>query len=952
MGRRLPIYGATAAVVACLTGIAASADTLNQTAVAVDLAAIKVSADPAVRRGVLPNGLHYAVMQADHPKGGVSLRLGFSVGSYEEADDERGFAHFIEHMAFRATRDFPDAAADRVFARKGVVFGQDINAFTELLTTQYQLDLPKPTPADIALGLKWLRNVADGIDFAAPGIAAERGVVLAEKADRDNVQAAADRAIVAFLAPTSRSTSREPIGTEASLQAAGPSKLQTFYRRWYKPENAIVVMVGDQPLDAMVAKIEATFGTWRADGPPSLRAARTAPDMTRGLEAFAYDKSALIDLVQACRIRPSYVVAGNSLDDVRRAALEEIAGDILGARFRMLKSDPTAGVLAANLSVDDNLVDLRKTCLSILPAGDDWAPGLRAAQREVRRFAEIGPTETEVGSAIDNVRSHLRGSITEAPNRTTSDLANSILNYHSTGRTFTAPREAMRDFDLAVEGVGPDDVRAAFTREWNGAGPLLSATSSKPFKVEALSSTWRATEAGPPLPAFVDPKVKTWDYGFGAPGDVVHREVAPLGDYVRIKFRNGVWLDFKRTEFAKDSIAILVRFGFGRQEIDRRDYLAATLASALFAHGGVGKYSFDDFSALFQGDEQTFSLTIGNGSFHIAKEVTRPNLSNTFSVLTAYLSDPGFRSDLDPLLQKGVDVGYRLVETIPAGDASIALLRAVAPDSANVLPPRETLRVLTAARAALLLKPIVTQAPLEVAIVGDLNEKEAISLVAETFGALPARSERGRPQVNPGFLRFPSGWDSAPVRSYHSGPAEKSAIVTVWPLFVANASRRREEYAIDLVAAVFDDELRRRVRVDLGKSYAPTVVATLSDAGDQGAIYAAADVAPGDVDATRVEIRALAEKLRAGDISAEQLARAREPLLAGGRRKLTNNQVWAGLISQASREPGAVNEILDYADLVSSISLEEVRKAAATWLAGEPFVAIADPKTPSRASNP
>lgn len=155
-------------------------------------------ADPAVRHGVLPNGLRYGLMPNATPGGGLSLRLAFDVGSLDEAEAERGAAHFVEHMAFRATRHFPEGRLDPAFAPLGVGFGRDQNAFTSHRATVYRLDLPNAAGGQRAIALKWLRDVADGVRFEAQAVDRERGVVLAERDVRNEPAAAVSRAIEVF----------------------------------------------------------------------------------------------------------------------------------------------------------------------------------------------------------------------------------------------------------------------------------------------------------------------------------------------------------------------------------------------------------------------------------------------------------------------------------------------------------------------------------------------------------------------------------------------------------------------------------------------------------------------------------------------------------------------------------------------------------------------------------
>ena len=131
--------------------------------------------DPAIRYGQLPNGLRYAVQRNGTPKGAMSLRLAIGVGSYDEADEERGAAHLIEHLAYAGTRSFPPHQLDLIFAPLHVPFGPDRNATSDLKQTVYQLDLTSTDASQMDVATKWLRDVADGLAFTGPTLAHRAG---------------------------------------------------------------------------------------------------------------------------------------------------------------------------------------------------------------------------------------------------------------------------------------------------------------------------------------------------------------------------------------------------------------------------------------------------------------------------------------------------------------------------------------------------------------------------------------------------------------------------------------------------------------------------------------------------------------------------------------------------------------------------------------------------------
>lgn len=910
-----------------------------------------IPADPAVRRGVMENGLRFVVMHAAIPKGEVSIRLGIDVGSYEEAEGERGIAHFIEHMAFRNTRSFPDNSVDGALARQGVAFGRDHNASTSLFSTRFQLDLPDATDGEIATGLKWLRDVADGVVFDAPLIDKERGVVLAEKEAEHSLAEEAGHAVLAFEGAELRSFNRDPIGLEPVLRAAGPDQLGGFYRRWYRPDNAVVVMVGDLPLETMEARLRQAFAGWRAEGPPPARAPRQGPETRRELDTFTRHEPSLISHVEVCRVAAPRSNLPQDMEHLRLDALDEVWRSVLNRRLAALRTKPENHLIGAQASHGSGERDHSLTCLIITPEGDAWKPGLAAAEDELLRFQRSGPTDTEVERAVEDVRSRLRGQINDAPNRGVAGLADSLLDDTLEGQAPVEARQRLRAYDLAVEDISVADVRAAFDRDWRGAGPLISLLTPTPVEADELRRQWIATAGGQGLKDYADTGKAAWGYKFAPTGEVVSREVQAKGGFIRFRFKNGVVFNYRQTDFEKDNVALTVDFGEGRRELANSDYLLALMGGPMVALGGTGKHSFDDLGEMFQGDARNFQLWVGNDRFFVGSDVKRPNLSSHMHVLAAYLVDPAFRPSLDPLLHKGGELLYRNYNTSMPLVASEAMLQVIQPDSPLHLPPRSVFDQLDSQKLAAVLKPSMTRDPIEVTLVGDIDEATAIQLVGETFGALPPRTTPLPQRGDTAYLRFPAV-APPPIRTEHQGPADKAMGELVWPLYVATPARRHEEYSLKLLAAVYNNALRQRVRNELGKTYAPAAATQTPDFADQGQFVVAVEAYPADIDLLIREARALAGRMAAGEITAEQLDAARGPMLVSARQSEQSNLHWASALAGSSRDDQNLTDELGKIGDLNAVTLADVKKAAADWLSAAPLEVRVAPAAVARSAQP
>ena len=449
--------------------------------------------DPAIRYGVLPNGLRYAVQRNAVPKGGVAIRLGIGVGSFDEADDERGAAHMIEHLAFDGTRSFPERQLDLIFAPLHVAYARDRTATSDLKQTIYQLDLPSTDANELSTATTWLSDVAQGLTFTDPIMARERTAMKSERRGRTADKLRALRIQMdAFEDADLRSAARLPIGTPDSLAALTPAKLKSFYDRWYRPENAVVVMVGDLPADVLEQKVRATFGDWRGKGPAGVRAPRSPPSSPRGADARVLTEASLPAIAGICRIAAPDDVTASPDTRLHALLLRGLWEAILQARINTLRSRRDAPFVEATLN-DEVRPDSLKTCVGIIPREGQEVRAVGMIQAEIRRFAAEGPTEEETDAGLEQVRASVRGAIASASHNS-RDQAAEILARALDGLARLTPREGLRAFDVIMEDTGPATVRAAFARDWSGWGPLAPVNSPKGLSEVAVRMAMTSDE--------------------------------------------------------------------------------------------------------------------------------------------------------------------------------------------------------------------------------------------------------------------------------------------------------------------------------------------------------------------------------------------------------------------------------------------------------------------------
>ncbi len=906
--------------------------------------------DPAVRTGQLPNGLRYALMSNDRPVGGVSIRLRFDVGSYEEAEDERGIAHFLEHMAFNGTRRLPEGELMRRFAEAGVAFGRDQNASTSMFATTYQLDLPDSDPAHLDLAFSWLRDIGDGLLLTPEAVERERGVVVAEYTAGLGPQKTWREAYQAFATPDARSRARPPIGVPETLATIDADALTRFHQAWYRPELAMLTVAGDLTLDEMEARVQAVFGDWVPAGPPAARAVATPLALDRPLEVLTYSEPTLTPTVGTCRLQGWRLQGPDTLERRQRNLTRSFWSRILARRFQLLSQGVEAPFASASLSQSAWAREADAVCLNVVPGADgDWGRALGAALAEVRRFERDGPEPAEIQRLIEIDRRSASNFVAQAEDRFSSTLADGLLSIFALHDldpgTFDSPWQRRDLYEQVLPNVTPEAIREAFAAAWNGSEPHLALILTPPPPVEEVAAVWRTAMSAEMAARTAAGAAATWAYGDpGPPGRVVEQISIEAPAFTRARLDNGVVLNVKSVAHTRDRITVDVRFGHGRRDVSDADYFAAGFGSLFVARGGLGRHSQTEIEDLFPNRQVGIDLSMTPDAFELSASTRPADLEVQLQLLTAFLSDPGFRDDYAGQRRVAIDGVYRSWRTNPAAVISEALLEAVAPGSPRGLPPRDAADALSMADFERIYRTPLTTAPLEVTLVGDAPEAEMIALAAATLGTLPRREAELGPGRDTFVLRF--GDVRPDLTARHDGPADQASVLLAWPLFVTSPERRREERVIHVLRDILQDRIRDEVREALGASYTPAVSAKFDDNGDQAQLGISVATSPADVDRVREAVRRVVAAAAAGGLTQADLDAALAPRLANVEANRATNAWWRNTLNGSDRQPHRLRDALDWEATYRAITLEDIHLAARTWLSGPAIEGVALPAAP------
>ena len=888
--------------------------------------------EPGVRFGKLPNGLRYAVMANAEPKGRASLRLLVNAGSLQEEEDQRGIAHFLEHMAFNGSLHYPPGTLIEFFQRIGMGFGPDTNASTSFDRTLYLLELSNTQTATLDEGLKVFADYASGLLLQPAELDRERGIILSEKRARDTVNFRTFVADLAFTLPEARFAHRLPIGETEVISNAPRERFQDFYDTWYRPERISVIAVGDFSAEDMERRIEAAMKGLTARAP-----ARPDPDLGRvstgdGVRVHYYPEPEASITTVAVRTVTPFSARPDTAAERLSTLPRTVANAIINRRFATLARMENATFVSAQVRTADQYDFFRESELEISAKPELWSEALAAGEQELRRALTHGfqPGElAEVRAAFINA---LEQAVRTAATRRSPALADDLANDLLRNRVSTDPQADLALFRPALERLTPADCLAALRETWAPAGRLLSVSGNVVI-AEGPATIRRAYDASLAKPVVAPPAETTvaWAYtDFGPPGRVTDRtEVQDLG-IIQVRFSNGVRLNFKRTDFEASRVLFSARIAGGSMTEPKGQRGLATLTSATFDAGGLGRHSTSDLQRILAGRTVSVAFRTAPDAFEFTGSASPKDLRLALEWLTAKITDPGYRPESLRLAQKGLEQMYAGFAHTPNGPISTEVASLIAGgDPRFGTPPKEVMFSRTLDEVRAWLTPALRAGPLEIGIVGDFEPDAVIDAVAATLGALPARSER----TDDSALRqvaFPS----TPFnRSYEiDSKLQKGLALFYWPTTDgrdAHTSRR-----LGLLASVVTDRMRLRLREEMGGTYSPSARSVASDTfPGYGYLTSGIDIDPAAADKIAEAVTALSAELHQQGVTEDELTRAKRPALTSIRESARSNAYWLNsVLARAQERPEVLGWARNREADVASITKAEMDQLARTYL--------------------
>jgi len=891
-----------------------------------------IPADSNVRFGTPPNGMQYAVLRNATPPGQASLRMRIDAGSLMEDEDQLGLAHFMEHMAFNGTTNIPENELLRILERLGLAFGADTNAATGFDQTFYQLELPRTNDETVDAALRIMREQVSEALMDAAAVDAERGVIEGEERTRNTPGLRSAKAQLALLAPGQRLSNRFPIGDLNIIRTAPRQRFVDFYNAYYRPNRATFIAVGDFDVDVMEAKIRAAFESWQpkgAEGPePDLGKIVQRGPQTSILVEPGIQSSIQLNWVRDPDLDPDTVAErrSNLVRNLGLAVLNRRLGEI-----SRQENAPFIGAGAASSNIVDSL-EIGGINANFNPGG--WKRALETIEQEQRKLVQYGATDAELQREITDTRTALENAANAAATRTTPGLVNRLLTAANDRSVFTTPATNLALFNQAVDGLTAAQVNSVLPPVFEGQGPVILVIS--PIDIEggadavtaALAASRQVPVAAPAARAQLD-----WPYAnFGTPTAPTGRtELAAVGATV-VRFPNGVRLTVKPTNFRDEQILVSIRTGIGELSLPTDRSTPLALAGFVFQPGGLGKLTADEINRVLSGRIYSVGFAADGDAWQLSGATRPQDLNLQMQVLAAYLTDPGLRPA--PFQQIQALFPQIIAQQMATPGGAFALQSGgllASGDKRESLPTAEEVASWTIDELRNGVISGLASGPIDVTVVGDVTVDDAVTAVASTFGALPARPPAPRPAPGATERRFPAATPEAVVLK-HTGPGEQGLAYIAWPTTDA-VDDRTEARTVQILGEVMGLRANEEIRERLAIAYSPGVGTSSSDTfAGYGSIFVQALTRPEAFPAFYDAVNAIVASLRDTPITQDELNRARLPEVERLKRTQAGNEYWLSQLSGVAANPGDLEQIQTHISDLEAISVADIQRAARQYL--------------------
>ena len=889
----------------------------------------RVPFDAAVKLETLPNGLRYYIRKNGRPEKRVMLQLAVKAGSIDEADDQQGLAHFLEHMAFNGTKRFKAGELIAALESSGARMGPHVNAYTSFDETVYMFQLPTDKPGVVEKGVQALADFAGAMTLDPGEIDKERGVVIEEWRGGLGAGSRLRDQQIPVLYYKSKYAERLPIGKPEVLKSFKPERLREFYTTWYRPDRMAVIAVGDVDPAHIETLIRTEFSSLQKPSAPPQGRVYDVPLHEETLVKVATDPEAQQSSVSIIRKVPR--AEQGTVGDYRRDVVHRLAFHMMNERFDELSRKPDAQFLGAGAYESGLSPSTGTVALGASVQEGQLLPGLSALVIEANRVQKYGFGPAEFDRAKKWMLASYERAYAERDKTESGSYTQEYVNHFLEDEPSPGIEYEMKLIRALLPGITAEEATAAARRLFDDRSRVILAISPQKAGLQVPAETdLRATVQKAEAVA-----VTAWNDAAGAtslmtndptPGVVTSRNELPDLGVTVVKFGNGVEAWLKPTDFKNDQVVFSFVSPGGASLAQPAIYTEASLAPALVELSGAGGHKAVDLQKILAGKLASASPFVSPSSHGISGSSTPANLETALQLLNIEFTSPGDDPEAFALIKKQLEAAYLNRDRNPnlLFGEKVAQINTSGHYTSQPLTLDRIAKLDRSAMVRFYRERFANAADFTLVMVGAFKVEEALPLLARYVGSLPSKGTAAA-KFHDMEIRFPMKTERATVEK---GREPRSQ--TVLSFAADPPLEENEQSRVDAATEVLEIALRDILREELGETYSVSVglIQPLPQRG-AGRISISFGSAPDKADSMVQRILQEVQRLQKEGPSADLVNRAKEAAHREHETARKQNGFWLARLQSAKllgRDPKLILTREERINAITQSNIHEMFK--------------------------
>ncbi len=902
--------------------------------------------DPNNSYGQFDNGFSYIIREHKNPPDRIALFLHIKSGALNETQKQNGLAHFLEHMAFNGSKNFPPGELIPYMSKMGMRFGADSNAHTSYEETVYKLFMPDTKEETIDKAMTILQDYADGLLLLEEEIDKERKVILEEARARKSAMERIQKQMMKSVFEGTRIAIHDVIGDEKQIAEFPREEFADYWNTWYRPENMTLIVIGDFKADRIEREIKKRFAEFKARGP-----ARTPPGAElRPIEkarAFVLtDPEQVMCQLQLMRLRTGRP-AMKTYDDYRFNELENIGTWLVSRRLRELVDRGEAAFRMANVNVSELFRE------ALLPSGmaigepGDWNKMLDQVVLEINRAIEHGFTDRELELARQEFLSNAEQRVEREPTMDANRLINRISRDVGRDEPLLSAEQSLELTRRVLSEATAKDIHRIFVENFgsgdaskgrNATGAGYTYVLAIPEKKEGLvlptsedvlaaaAEAWAKKSTAPKSSGAAESLLASKP----KPGKVASKTTDDELGITTATLSNGVVVHHRFMDYKKDEVMVQIVLPGGSIEETAENRGISEAAEAALNRPATSRLDSTQIRDLMTGrkvqfngnigaDTLTISFTSSPGDLEFGMELAYALLTDGRVEKAAFNNWKRLRLQRLEMMNTMVQGQLRkaLDEVFFAGDVRLCELNA------------EQIGRLSAKKAQNWLRRITDKAAVEVTVVGDVKLDTAMELVCRYLGALPERSSDFT--ALDGLRKLKRG----------SGPYEKTIeyeTVTPKAMVMAGFVGCEERDTVDrrlltMATRILSERMIKRLREDEQLVYSIGCQSQPSRTmPGLGMIMAGAPTDPENAETLADSVLEMMHEFAAEGPTEEEVETAAKQLVTSVETLIKEPNFWRNQLGEMTYRGRSLSELKELPEVYNDFTVEQVHGVAKKYM--------------------